>query len=145
MDLDNLIGSIDKMTVLKNPSFSMNSFHPFNIIQYDRDGLKRINMEFAVSNLHQDFYRPQIHLSQGTFLLGTQIYDYFADPDDVLNSHNDKIITTDDHLSTAFKNTARIIKESHSFKESVEFQPVPLPFKVEHKFTWEIVLLIEDS
>jgi hypothetical protein len=61
-----------------------------------------------------------------------------TDPNDVLNSHNDK---SNDHLSTPFKNTARIIKESCSFKEIVEFQHVPLPFKVEHKFTWEIVLV----
>jgi hypothetical protein len=64
-----------------------------------------------------------------------------VDPEDALHSHNDKNITKADHLSTDFENKARSMKKAYDFKKIVECQHVALPFKVELKFVWEIVLV----
>jgi hypothetical protein len=96
--INDFIKGIDERKVAKDPSFSVKSVHPFKIIEYDKDGLKRINPEFAVSNLYQDLYLPQILTRQCAFLLGIRVPYYFVDPEDVLYIHNDKNITKADHL-----------------------------------------------
>jgi hypothetical protein len=135
-----MIAAVDEMLIIqKSPSFRMKSVFPFNIIWYDRDGIQHINLEFAVSKVHQDLYRPKVNPAQRTFLLGTNVADYFTGAEEIVKSHNDKTIMKDDHLLTVLENTARSINEVYDFKEIVEFQPVALPFKVEKTFYWEIV------